>query len=260
MPQGAATPSRDDGVTYDRIGVGYARYRRPDARIASAIHAALGSAASVLNVGAGSGSYEPAGRVVALEPSFVMIRQRTAAASARVVQARAEALPFLDRRFDAAMAVLTIHHWDDWRAGVAEMLRVASSVTILTWDPAHDSFWLVRDYFPEILDVDRRIFPTVEELSDALGGAVITPVPVPADCSDGFLGAYWARPASYLDRDVRSAVSAFANLTDVEEKLARLADDLRTRRWHERHAELLDLAELDVGYRVITTNGPRESS
>ena len=239
-------------VLYDRIGRGYAGYRRPDPRIASRIEEALGSARSVVNVGAGTGSYEPADRtVVAVEPSGEMVRQR-AETAAPAVRGAAERLPLRGRSVDAALAVLTIHHWTDWRRGLAEMRRVARDrVVILTWDPEHAGFWLVQDYFPEIPAADRETFPTFAEMERVLGPIDVRPVPVPADCSDGFLGAYWRRPATYLDAGARSAISAFAKLRDVDEKIARLRADLDDGTWERRHGKLLSLPEIDLGYRLI---------
>ena len=175
---------------YDRIGVGYSDYRRPDERIARRIDAALGQSRSVLNVGAGSGSYEPTGRVaVAVEPSAEMIRQRPEKA-APSVQASADRLPFQDRAFDAALAILTIHHWSRRDQGLAELRRVARNrVVIVTWDPEHPGFWLVQDYCPEILAIDRPNFPTLQEIEKAIGPSEVLALPIPADCSDGFLGA-----------------------------------------------------------------------
>lgn len=237
---------------YDQTAAGYSRYRRPDPRIAGAIEAALGGSRSVVNVGAGSGSYEPADRdVIAVEPSAEMVRQRPPEA-APAVRAVAEALPFGNDRFDAALAILTIHHWRDWRRGLQEMRRVARHrVALLTWDPEHPAFWLIRDYFPEILEIDRLIFPTVRTVADELGGADVRPVPIPADCSDGFLGAYWRRPSEYLDPSVRAAISTFAKLTDPRPGLARLRSDLADGSWDRRHPHLLTLEELDLGYRLI---------
>lgn len=237
---------------YDIIGRAYARHRRPDPRIARAVAAALGGAESVVNVGAGAGSYEPADRVVvAVEPSSVMIAQR-AAGAAPVVRGSAESLPFSDGAFDAALAILTVHHWADWRAGLAEMRRVARErVVILTWDPAHAGFWLVRDYFPEILEIDGRMFPPLAELEAALGRVEVSAVPVPHDCADGFLGAYWRRPAAYLDEGVRAAISTFARVGDVSARVERLRADLESGRWAARNAELLGLEELDLGYRLV---------
>lgn len=241
---------------YDRIGVGYSAHRRPEARIAARIAEALGPARTVVNVGAGAGSYEPAtGRVVAVEPSAEMVRQR-APDAAPAVRASAEALPFPDRAFHAALAVLTVHHWPDWRAGLAEMRRVARGpVVILTWDPDHPPFWLVRDYFPEIVDRDRATFPSFAGMERVLGPMRIHPVPVPADCVDGFLGAYWRRPAAYLDAGARGAISAFSTLRDVETGLMRLRADLADGTWQRRNADLLGRAELDIGYRLVVAEG-----
>jgi len=236
---------------YDRIGTGYGRFRRPDPRIAARIHRALAGARSVVNVGAGTGSYEPEGRVVAVELSATMIAQRPAGA-APAVQASALALPFRADAFDAALAVLTLHHWPDWRAGVAEMARVARDrVVILTYDCDAAGFWLVRDYFPEILALDRRWMPPVAEVAGALGTAEVIPVPVPWDCSDGFLGAYWRRPEAYLDAGVRGAISAFALVPDVEARIAALRRDLADGTWARRNAALEDREELDIGYRLV---------
>lgn len=237
---------------YDTIGTGYARYRRPDPRIAARIAAALGDARTVVNVGAGAGSYEPVDRtVVAVEPSAAMVAQRPGGA-APAVRADALALPFPDGAFDAALAILTIHHWPDWRTGIAEMLRVSRGrVVILTWDAASEDFWLVRDYFPEIADVDRRIMPPIGELADALGGAEVEAVPVPWDCTDGFLGAYWRRPEAYLDAGRRGAISSFAKLADPVPGLERLRRDLADGTWARRNAELMNLAELNLGYRLV---------
>lgn len=237
---------------YDDIGRGYTGYRRPDPRIARAIHAALGDARSVVDVGAGTGSYEPSDReVVAVEPSSVMIAQRPRGA-APAVQCSAERLPFGDGAFDAAMAILTVHHWTDLRGGLSEMRRVARDrVVILTWDPAHPGFWLVRDYFPDLIDIDRRIFPGLAELGEHLGGAEVIPVPIPHDCVDGFLGAYWRRPEAYLDEGARAAISTFARIGDVIPRIERLAADLEDGQWICRNAEILGLEELDLGYRLV---------
>jgi SAM-dependent methyltransferase len=235
---------------YDTIGRGYRDHRRPDTRLAAAITTALAGAGSVVNVGAGAGSYEPADRpVVAVEPSAVMIRQRPPGVP--VVQGSASGLPFRDDAFGAALAVLTVHHWPERARGLAEMARVARRVVILTWDPAFSGFWLVDDYFPELLALDRRIFPTLAELRDALGAIEVQPLPVPHDCTDGFLGAYWRRPAAYLDAGVRGAISTFTKLADVTGGLARLQADLADGAWVRRHGHLLGRAELDLGYRLV---------
>lgn len=236
---------------YDTIGHGYATHRRPDPRIAATVRAALGGGAPVLNVGAGAGSYEPADRaVVAVEPSHAMIAQRSSRAPA--VQADAGGLPFRDGAFAASLAILTVHHWPDRTRGLAELARVARDrVVLLTWDPASAGFWLVDDYFPELVAIDRRIFPTMDELAAALGDLDVRPLPIPHDCADGFLGAYWRRPAAYLDPTVRRAVSTFARLRSPEPGLARLRQDLADGTWHHRHARLLEADELDLGYRLV---------
>lgn len=237
---------------YDAIGPGYGAHRRPDPRIAAAIGRALGDARTVVNVGAGAGSYEPVDRlVVAAEPSAVMIAQRRPG-SAPAVQASATALPFRDGDFAAALAVLTVHHWPDRGRGLAELARVARErVVLLTWDPSTASFWLVDDYFPEIWAIDRPIFPTLGELERRLGPIDAHPIPVPHDCTDGFLGAYWRRPEAYLDPAVRGAISTFTKLRDVEPALARLHHDLSDGTWLRRHADLVDRLELDLGYRLV---------
>jgi SAM-dependent methyltransferase len=236
---------------YDQIGIGYSDYRRPDPRIAARIEAALGQCRSVVNIGAGAGSYEPRDRsVVAVEPSAAMIRQRRQAA-AQVIQADAVRLPFLDRAFDAALAILTLHHWPDKARGLAELRRVARErVVILTWDPEHAAFWLIQDYLPQILEIDRRDFPTLREIEQAIGPIETEPLAIPADCVDGFLGAYWRRPAAYLDSRVRAAISIFSKL-DATAAMARLEADLADGTWNARYGELLARAELDVGYRLI---------
>jgi SAM-dependent methyltransferase len=238
---------------YDRIGTTYSATRSEDPRIAHAVHEALGEARTVLNVGAGSGSYEPHDReVVGIEPSAVMIAQRPPGA-APAVQARAEALPFPDSSFDAAMAILSDHHWDDRAAGLRELRRVARrQVVLLTWDPRfRDAFWLTRDYMP----ASRRLIPgmAIEDIARCLGGARVVPVPVPWDCRDGFYHAFWRRPQAYLDERVRAGISVFARLDDDEKAsaLARLEADLRTGTWEMRNAELMQLAELDLGYRLL---------
>jgi SAM-dependent methyltransferase len=236
--------------SYDRIGRGYAERRRPDPRIGRFVVDGLGDARSVVNVGAGTGSYEPRDRrVVAVEPSGVMLAQRPADA-APAVRACAEGLPFRRASFDAALGVLTIHHWTDWRAGLAELRRVARRIVLLTWDPESDGLWLMRDYLPELLARDRRTFPSMAELRGALGAIDVGPVPIPHDCSDGFLGAYWRRPAAYLDPGVRAAISTFAD-GSADARLVRLANDLESGAWARRHGALRELAELDLGYRLV---------
>lgn len=238
-------------VVYDSLGAGYASQRRSDPRVAAAILAALDDARSVVNVGAGTGSYEPTDRdVQAVDPSALMISQR-APGSAPCVQASAEALPFEDGAFDAAMATLTVHHWSDWRVGLREMRRVARKrVVLLTFDAEATDFWLMRDYFPELLALDSRIMPKLTELRDVLGPFAATPVLVPHDCVDGFLGAYWRRPEMYLDAAVRGSMSSFTRI-DANPGLQRLARDIENGVWRARYGDLLEREALDVGYRLV---------
>ena len=240
---------------YDQIGHGYVTARRPDVRIAAQIGAALGDCRSVVNVGAGAGAYEPArGRVVAVEPSTAMIRQRPAG-SAPAIQAVAEHLPFAAGACDAALAVLTVHHWRDRAAGLAEMARVARQrVVILTWDPVcRDAFWLTSEYLPAIIDLDLPRFPTLEEIARQLGALDVRPLLVPHDCQDGFLGAFWRRPHAYLDPDVRRAMSGFAQLppATVDAGIGRLAADLASGGWEARFGHLRAQDSMDLGYRLI---------
>ena len=236
---------------YDSIGSDYAKLRRPDPRIAAAINAALGEAGTVLNVGAGAGNYEPVGRqVTALEPSMAMIRQRPPSA-ATVVQGYAEELPFADASFDATMAVLTVHHWTDQARALVELRRVSRGpVVILTYDPAFRGFWLA-DYLPELVALDEAQMPPMADYAAALGPVDIVPVPIPNDCTDGFLCAYWRRPAAYLDAQVRAAMSSFHALGDVSAALTRLELDLDSGAWEARYEALLELDALDCGYRLV---------
>jgi SAM-dependent methyltransferase len=240
-------------VKYDEIGRTYTRTRATDPRIAAAIWEGLGDARTVVNVGAGTGNYEPPDRdVTAVEPSAVMIAQRSPDA-APVVQASAEALPFEDNSFDAAMAVLTIHHWSDWRAGIDEMRRVARRVVVLSWDPSFARrLWISAEYFQFAGD-EESTFPSLADQAAAVRATRVTTVPIPHDCEDGFYGAYWRYPHAYLDPAVRAGISVLAS-RDAEELalgLAQLEEDLSTGAWAERHADLLERDELDLGYRLL---------
>jgi SAM-dependent methyltransferase len=244
------------GASYDRIGRGYASGRCTDPGWAAAIGAALGDARLVINVGAGTGSYEPADRrVVAVEPSGVMLAQRPTG-SAPAIQAVAERLPLPDGVAEAALAVLTVHHWNDWGAGLDELRRVARRRVVVTFDPAVSSDqWIVRDYVPEIADLDSGRVPYAA-MVEALG-AEVTVLPVSRDFTDGLLGAFWCRPQVYLDPGVRSRMSGFA-LVDpaaVDRGMGRLADDLRTGAWGRRYPDLAELEEYDAGFRLLVS-GP----
>jgi len=238
---------------YDTIGATYTMTRRTEPRIAAQVWAALGDARTVLNVGAGTGSYEPSDReVTAVEPSAVMRAQRPAGA-ARCVAAAAESLPFEDQSFDAAMAFATVHHWQDPIAGLREMRRVACRVVVFTCDTNDRSwrrrFWLTRDYLPEVA-ASRVGLAT--ELARAIG-ARMEPVLIPWDCADGFFEAYWRRPEAYLDENVRRGISVWATVgREAEQRAVRsLRDDLATGRWAERNRDLLDLEAAELGLRLL---------
>ncbi len=235
---------------YDTIGLGYSALRRPDPRIGKAIRDALCDAQSVVNVGAGAGSYEPSGlAVTSVEPSREMIDQHPRADE--VVQASAEALPFADQSFDASMAILTVHHWPDKSAGLREMQRVSRDrIVLLTFDPAYRDIWLL-DYLPELADLDEKQMPQMRDYEEWLAPITVQSVPIPHDCSDGFLYSYWRRPDAYLDPQIRKGSSSFWAIDGVEQKLEKLRDDLESGVWEHRYGQLMGLDELDLGYRLI---------
>ena len=239
---------------YDTIGATYTVTRRTEPRIAARIWAALGDARTVLNVGAGTGSYEPLDRhVLAVEPSALMRSQRLPDA-APCLAGSAENLPFDDQSFDAAMAVSTVHHWQDPIAGLREMRRVARRVVVFTFDTSDPSqFWLTRDYLPEFAALRAcRVLASLTELAGAIE-ARMEPVPIPWDCADGFFEAYWRRPEAYLDEDVRRGVSVWASVgPDAEQRAVHsLRDDLASGRWAERNRDLLDLDAAELGARLL---------
>jgi DNA-binding transcriptional MerR regulator len=240
---------------YDEIGGAYTATRHTEPRIAAQIWDALGDARTVLNVGAGTGSYEPSDRdVTAAEPSAVMRAQRPAGA-APCVAAVAESLPFADRSFDAAMAVSTVHHWQDPIAGLREMRRVARRVVVLTFDASEPGwqrrFWLARDYLPEFAGLFRQ-WPSLAGLAGAIG-ARAQPVPIPWDCADGLFEAYWHRPEAYLEEHVRRAVSVWTRVgSEAEQRAVRsLRDDLASGRWAERNRDLVGLDAAELGLRLL---------
>jgi ubiquinone/menaquinone biosynthesis C-methylase UbiE len=240
---------------YDTIGATYTVTRRTEPRIAAQVWAALGDARTVLNVGAGTGSYEPSDRdVTAVEPSAVMRAQRSAGA-APCVAATAERLPFEDQSFDAAMAFATIHHWPDPIAGLREMRRVARRVVVFTHETTdtawHRRFWLTRDYLPEVAELVAGR-PSLTELARSIG-ARTEPVLIPWDCVDGFFEAYWRRPEAYLDENVRRGISVWTGIGPAAEQRAvrSLRADLVSRRWAERNRDLLDLEAAELGLRLL---------
>jgi SAM-dependent methyltransferase len=245
------------GQLYDTIGGTYTVTRRTEPRIAAQVWAALGDARTVLNVGAGTGSYEPPDRdVTAVEPSALMRAQRPDGA-APCVEAAAQNLPFEDQSFDAAMAFATVHHWPDPIAGLMEMRRVARRVVVFTHETSDadwlDRFWLTRDYLPEVADflVGR---PSLAELASAID-ARVEPVLIPWDCVDGFFEAYWRRPEAYLDDDVRRGMSVWARVgPDAERRAMRgLREDLATGRWAERNRDIIALDSAELGLRLLVS-------
>ena len=244
------------GSSYDHLGFGYTLTRRADRRIAAQINEALGDAQTVVNVGAGAGAYEPVDReVLAIEPSETMIAQR-AKDLAPAIRGHAESLPLEANSVDAAMACMTLHHWADWRIGVRELRRVARKrVVIFTYDNSYAMrFWLMRDYLPKLARLDCSRFPGIQEQRVATGDDVsVVPVPIPHDCEDGFLAAFWRRPSAYVDERVRSGMSIF-HLPGAErliDGLDTLAEDLHSGRWDERYHDILDQEALDLGYRLL---------
>jgi SAM-dependent methyltransferase len=241
---------------YSERAADYAGTRRADPRIAAAIEEALGEARTVVNVGAGAGSYEPADReVTAVEPSVEMIAQRPPGA-APAVRAAAEELPFPDDGFDAAMAVLTVHHWPDLDRGLAELRRVARDrIVLVTFDPEPlRDFWMVREYFPGIVGVNAERISS-DGLAARLGGATVRPIPIPRDCTDLFFAALWARPELLLDPAVVRPLWVLQKLPDAarREGLVRLAADLESGAWDERHGRLRDEPERDIGLRLVVS-------
>lgn len=242
---------------YERIGLGYARTRREDPALAARIHRALGDARTVVNVGAGAGSYEPADRhVIAIEPSDVMAAQRSPEL-APAIRASAGALPLRDQSVDAAMAILSVHHWDaEQERGVREMRRVARGpVVILTYDAeVSGQMWLMADYLPEVAELDHRIFPSTETLAGWLDGSVrVETVKIPDDTPDWMLGSFWAHPERVLDPVARAATSGFARMDEavVDRVVESIRRDLESGIWDRRHGHLRELRSFDAGMRLI---------
>ena len=241
-------------VDYERHGRTYAAHRRADPRIAARIHAALGDARTVVNVGAGAGSYEPGDRwVLAVEPSATMRAQRPPGA-APAIAGRAEALPLDDGAVDAAMACVTVHHWEPPEAGLRELRRVARGpVVVFTLDLDHHVAWL-QEHLAEGLAVERPRFPEPEAVATALGGRTrIETIPTPADCTDGFFEAYWNRPEALLQPEVRGAQSLWALLEPrVEARIVeRLRAALADGSWDAEHGHLRAMASYEGALRLV---------
>jgi SAM-dependent methyltransferase len=243
-------------VDYERHGHTYAQHRRADPRFAARIHRALGDARTVLNVGAGTGSYEPHDRwVLAVEPSATMRSQRPAGA-APAITARAESLPFDDHAIDAAMACITIHHWEPPEAGLAELRRVTRGpVVVFTFELDAMPAWQ-QEFLHEALSIERLRFPAIDDVAEALGGRTrIERIPTPADCTDGFVEAFWQRPESLLDPAVRSAQSLWALLAPGEEQriVSRLRSALDSGAWDAEHGHLRDMDSYDGSLRLVVS-------
>lgn len=246
-------------IDYERHGRTYAQHRRPDPRIAARVHAALGDARTVLNVGAGTGSYEPSDRwVLAVEPSATMRAQRPVGV-APAIDARAEALPFDDGAVDAAMACVTIHHWEPPAAGLRELRRVArGTVVILTFELDDMPAWQL-EYLDEVLMRDRPRFPAIDDIAAALGGHTrVERIPTPGDCTDGFIEAFWRRPEGLLDPAVRGAQSLWPLVgPDVERAIVgRLAGALDSGEWDAEHGELRERETFEGSLRLVISEAP----
>ncbi|MES1191541.1 MAG: class I SAM-dependent methyltransferase [Steroidobacter sp.] len=240
---------------YDNIGINYSVTRCTDPIIATELYAELKGATRILNIGAGAGSYEPDDvELIAVEPSAEMISQRKLGSHA-VVKAFAEKLPFESNSFSHAMTVNSMHHWQDRALAFNEINRIAADKFVaITWDPASEPFWLTRDYFPEIYEMDKRIFPAMEEFTEYFDDVKVKPLKIPGDCKDGLLAAFWKRPAAYLSSQVRQSTSPFAKIKYLAEGLKKLEADLADGTWARNNQVILNESSLDVGYRLITAN------
>ena len=238
---------------YDDIGVNYSVTRCTDPEIAEQLYSKLQGATRIINIGAGTGSYEPENiELVAVEPSSKMISQRKNG-SHRVEQAFAEKLPFENHSFSHAMTVNSMHHWKNRALAFDEINRIATDKFVaISWDPESDPFWLTRDYFPEIYEMDKGIFPGMEELNEHFSEVVITPLKIPADCKDGLLAAFWKRPEAYLSEKVRQSTSPFSKIKNLAEGLRKLEDDIASGAWTNNNHAILNSTSLDVGYRLIS--------
>ncbi|MEM9548436.1 MAG: class I SAM-dependent methyltransferase [Bacteroidota bacterium] len=238
---------------YDKIGVSYTTQRKSDPIITEQFHAKLNGAKRILNIGAGTGSYEPQDiDLIALEPSHEMIAQRKPG-SHPVVQGFAEVLPFDHKQFSHTISILSMHHWKDRVKAYSEINRVTQEQFVtITWNPNSEAFWLTRDYFPQIYETDVKIFPTLEELQDHFEHIEVSPLWIPYDCHDGFLAAYWKRPEAYLKEKVRNSISTFSTLENLSEGLTQLENDLNSGKWREKNCDVLDLDLFDAGYVIVT--------
>lgn len=248
--------TENPAFNYDKYGQKYSGHRRTDPRIAEYVYAALGSAKTVLNLGAGAGSYEPEDRyVVAVEPSSVMRSQRLKAQKVPAINGTADSLPFDDNSFDASMAMVTVHHWADMNKGLKELRRVTrEQVIIMTFDPdALDNFWNAH-YFPELIEVEKSRYPKIDFITKAFGGkCTVQSIPVPFDCVDGFQEAFYGRPEAFLKKEVRLSQSAWGFLSEeVEDRLAKaLSDDLESGEWDRKYGEFRAKSSFTCALRLI---------
>lgn len=244
---------------YDKIGINYSTKRRTDSRIEKQIHSHLNGAVRIVNIGAGTGSYEPKNiELVAVEPSVEMIAQRKSDAQT-AIQGAAEKLPLEDNSFTHAMTILSMHHWQDQKSAFEEINRVATDRFVaLTWNPEADPFWLTRDYFPEFHQTDQTIFPSLDELQNHFDQVEMFPLMIPEDCEDGFMAAYWKRPEAYLIEEVRQSISAFAKIADASKGLKQLESDLKSGTWQEKNKDILNQSAIDAGYVIVTARVKKE--
>ena len=244
---------------YDTHGQKYSGQRKTDPRIAAYVHNALADSETVINIGAGNGSYEPEDKyVIAVEPSIIMRTQRIANGKIPAINAKADSLPFDDRSFDAAMAMVTVHHWPDIEKGIAEIRRVTKKrIVIMTFDPyALDDFWNVK-YFPQLIEIERARYPSITRLQKALSAKTeVIKIPIPLDCVDGFQEAYYGRPEAFLEKEVRMAQSAWGFLSaELEEKyIQNLRNELQSGAWDKKFGHFRTQPNFTGALRLIVAN------
>lgn len=247
---------KDPSFNYDQQGINYSGQRKTDPRIAEYVFKALDNSKTVLNVGAGAGSYEPEDRyVIAVEPSATMRAQRLNNNKIPAINATADSLPFSDNSFDASMAMVTIHHWPDIEIGLQELKRVTKNkIVIMTFDPdALNDFWNVN-YFPELIEIERQRYPKLERIIKAIGGkSEIIKIPIPLDCLDGFQEAFYGRPEAFLEKSIRIAQSAWGFLpAELEEKYVNaLAADIRSGEWDRKYGHFRTLPNFTCALRLV---------
>jgi SAM-dependent methyltransferase len=244
---------------YDKLGQKYSGHRQTDPRIADYVYKELKDAKTILNVGAGAGSYEPTNKyVVAVEPSIVMRSQRIQNGKTPAINAKADCLPFDDNSFDASMAMITVHHWPDIDKGLKELRRVTKEkVLIMTFDPGHlDDFWNA-EYFPEVIEVEKARYPTIGFINESLGGnCEVISIPIPLDCKDGFQEAFYGRPEAFLEKQIRLSQSAWGFISDdkQEEIVSCLKTDLENGNWDKKYGHFRTQEFFTCALRLIVSN------